>query len=333
MEKITKNRWNDDGYNINTIEEGIPDNLFISRISYEPRTTGVLRKFNKDYKSNIGLFITNEKFEKFSKVEENRTEIINILKCYSFCNQYKILSASIDNPITIIIEIDKIIKNNFKDNQRINITFDITTFPRGELLTILYYLRHLSVIDTIRILYISPNEYGDWLTNGYRYSMIPPFFEGPPSFEKKRALFIITGFEYERAISLIDDLQPSFLILGKPSSEYPEEFDYVGEELIQKLKSTRKISMEPYEINVFDPFQCKETFQNIILEYSQHYDFFVAPMCPKLGLLGIYLAYEEKQNFRIIYPVPLIYNVGDYSTGCRNVYEITLKYNDKTKNL
>ncbi len=325
MEKITVNKWNDKKYTIASIEEGIPDDLFISRISYEPRTIGVLKKLNTNYKADIGLFITNEKFEKFSKVEENKNIIETALNQSSLFNEYKILTSTIDNPITIIMEIDRIIKDNFKDKQKINITFDISTFPRSELLTVIYYLRHLSRINIIRILYVSPIKYGEWLSSGYRYSMIPPFFEGPPTFEKKTALFILTGFEFDRAISLIDEIQPSFLILGRPRPGTSEEFDDVGDFIFNKLKSTRKIDGGIYIIPSNNPFQCRDSFKEIIRENSQNYDFFVAPMGPKLELLGVYLAYEENPNFRIIYPVPLAYNVGNYSLGCRDVYEIILK--------
>ena len=47
-------------------------------------------------------------------------------------------------------------------------------------------------------------------------------------------------------------------------------------------------------------------------------------MGTKLEALGIYLAYKENPNFRIIYPIPLTYNVVNYSHGCRDLYEIFL---------
>jgi hypothetical protein len=331
MEKITVNRWDDMKYKVTTIKEGTPDDLFISCISYEPRTRGIFKKLDKSYKADTGLFITNEQFEKFSKVRENKKEIKNILERRAFFNNLNNLSSSIDNPIKIIIEIDKIIKNRLADKQRITITFDITTFPRGELLTIIYYLRHLTIIDTIRILYISPKRYGDWLSEGYRYSMIPPFFEGPPTFEKKTAILILAGFEYDRVVSLIDDVEPSALILGRPHPGTSKEFRDADEDIITKLKRTRRFTKEIYDIPANDPFLCRDSLKEIIQKNSQSYDFFVVPMGPKIEVLGTYLAYEENPNFRIIYPVPLIYNVVNYSSGCRDVYEVLLKSDEIAK--
>jgi len=331
MEKITANRWDDRKYKVTTIKEGSPDDLYISCISYEPRTIGLFKKLDSGYKADTGLVITNEQFEKFSKVRENKKEINNILERMAFFNNLNTLSSSIDNPIKIIIEIDKIIKNRFADKQKINITFDITTFPRGELLTVIYYLRHLTIIDTIRILYISPKKYGKWLSEGYRYSTIPPFFEGPPTFEKKTALLILAGFEYDRAVSLIDDVEPSALILGRPHPGTSKEFRDADEDIITKLKRTRRFTKEIYDIPANDPFLCRDSVKEIIQKNSQSHDFFVVPMGTKIEVLGTYLAYEENPNFRIIYPVPLIYNVVNYSSGCRDVYEVLLKCDETAK--
>ena len=326
-DNTTVHKWSDSKYKVGTVQEGIPDDLFMSCISYEPRTLGVLKKLAKDYKADSGLFVINEKFERFIKVQENKQAIRDILANSSYFNHSAYLSSSIDNPIKVIIEIDKILKKRFANRQRINITFDITTFPRGQLLTLIYYIRHLSATGSLRILYVSPENYGKWLSEGYKYSMIPPFFEGPPTFEKKTALFILTGFEYDRAVSLIDDLEPVALIIGRPKPGTSDRFRDASELIIKKLRRTRRIFRKIYDMPANDPFLCKDCLEEIMQEHSQSYDFFVSVMGTKLEVLGTYLAYEAREqnpNFRIIYPIPLIYNIGGYSTGCRDIYETIL---------
>jgi len=324
MEKCIVHSWSDNKYKVVTIHESIPDDLYISCISYEPRSLGLLKKLDKNYKAEVGVFIMNERFERFKKVKSNKKEIDRFLEKTSFFNHRNDILASIDNPIKILIEVDKIIKQQFGKKQRINITFDITTFARSELLTLIYYLRHLPTIDTIRIVYVSPIKYGDWLSEGYLYSMVPPFFEGSPTFEKKTALLILAGFEYDRAVSLIEDLEPSALIIGRPHPGTASEFEDFGETIIQKLRRTRKIQTHLYDIPANNPFRCRDFLRNSIQEHLQEYNFFVAPMGTKLEVFGAYLAYEKDQNFRMIYPVTQIYNVGSYSSGCRDVYEVFL---------
>jgi hypothetical protein len=48
----------------------------------------------------------------------------------------------------------------------------------------------------------------------------------------------------------------------------------------------------------------------------------------KLGVVGLYLAYEENPIFRIIYTYTMLYNVEHYSTGCRDIYQVILESNN-----
>ena len=91
--------------------------------------------------------------------------------------EHEYVKSSIDNPIKSIIEIDKILKKCCSGKEKVNITLDTTSFPRSELLTILYYIRHLPILGVLRILYVSPEGYGDWLSEGYSHSIIPPFLK------------------------------------------------------------------------------------------------------------------------------------------------------------
>lgn len=321
MNNLLVNSWSDSEFSINKILDDVPDDIFISCISYEPRTTGILKKLNRDYSAQIGIFIINEEFKKSISIQN---KIETFLNTKNYFERSVSVTSSIDNPIKLIMDIDKLIRDGFPENQNINITLDMTTFPRSELLTILYYLRHHSKVNYIRILYTSPIQYGSWLTEGYRYTSTPSFFEGPITFERKTALIILTGFELTRAISMIDDVEPSYLILGNANPGTAPEFRDKSQEIVNNLKLTRRITTEILDVPANNPYLCKNFISNFIDMNSKDYSFFVAPMGPKLGVLGTYLAYEERQNFRVLYSVPLAYNIQGYSSGCRDIYQILL---------
>jgi hypothetical protein len=320
---IKTNQWKDGNYSISTVVEGKSDDTFISCISYEPRTTATIQKLSQAYKCKQGIFLITEKFEKYSKVQENKKLTLSLLETSGKFESYNFLQTSIENPLKSVIEIDRIIKAKFVNAEKLNITLDFTTFPRGELLTVLYYLRHLSSMGSMRLLYVSPEGYGDWLSEGYTQTIVPPFFEGPSSLDKKMALLLLTGFEKERAIQLIDDIQPATVIIGKPKPGTSDKFMDTSDRIVNQLVSTRKVESKIYEVPANDPFRCQLCIESIINEHT-NYDFLVAIMGSKLEVLGTYLAYEKSKNFRVIYGLPLIYNVGDYSKGCNNVYEIML---------
>jgi hypothetical protein len=322
MNSVRKEDWNNPSTEIRSILDYQSDDLFISCISYEPRTTGVLEILDKNYRARTGMFIVNDRSK---SVHQNISLLKSLIKNKHIFDDISIKEYSIDNPIGIIIKIDEIIKAKFPEKQTVNITLDMTTIPRVQLLSVLYYLRHHPKLNILRILYISPQKYGKWLARGHRYSTIPSFFEGPLIFEKKTALVILTGFESERAISLIDDVEPAKLILVMLMQEASKEFKRLSSKVINQIDVRRNIDKEILTISANDPFYCKNIIIDLINKHSKLYDFFVAPMGTKLEVLGTYLAYEENPNFRIIYPRAFVYNTEGYSEGCKDIYEIILK--------
>jgi hypothetical protein len=321
-EKIDVKRWSDSSYSISTIEPGISDDLFISCVGFEPRTIAVLSRLGKNYNAKSGLFLINDEFSKFHKFANYIAYIHDICKKEEFFNTYEIFGLSFDNPIKIIKKIDDIVEKYLP--QKLNVTMDITTFPRHELLTTLYYLRHSSLLKRLRILYVTPKKYGNWLSRGYKRFMLLPFFQGPSTFHNKVALLVLTGFEKERAISLIDDLEPSAVFLAMAEPGTAPQFQETSRQTVNRIKELRQIYNEIFFISGNDPFKCRDSLIEIMDRCSPEYDFFVAPIGPKLTVLGLYLAYEKKPNFRIVYPFTQTYNIEHYSSGCRNVYEIIL---------
>jgi hypothetical protein len=146
-------------------------------------------------------------------------------------------------------------------------------------------------------------KYGKWLSRGYRHFSLLPFFEGPPTFEKKIALLFLTGFEKERAVSLIDDIEPEavFLALAEPGTD--ATFQSESKKTLKEIKDRSSAQAEVLNIVGNDPFRSKKTLQDLFLKHSREFDFFVAPIGSKPALVGLYLAYEEKPMFRVIYPL------------------------------
>ena len=314
---------------LNPIRNNV-DDIYIACISFEPRSICVLKRIEEGYKCSSGIFIINNKFRKLPNVKSNVEKTIKLVK--NFFSEYAFLYCSIDNPIKALIQLDKIVKNKInskKDGEKLSITIDISSFPRGELLAILYYLRHLGFVQHIRIFYASPLKYGSWLSIGFKKSIVPPFFEGPSTFEKKQtALIILTGFEVDRPVYLIDEIEPSYLLLCSPFPGTSEDFHSYSGEIINIIKTQRKINHNVIKITANDPFKCRNELLPIIKDLSKNYNIYMAILGTKIELLGAYLCYELLENkplFRIIYPLPLMYNVEDYSTGCRDIYQFIIK--------
>ena len=177
------------------------------------------------------------------------------------------------------------------------------------------------------MLYVSPKKYGGWLSKGYRHFSLLPFFEGPAAFDKKIALLILTGFEDERAINLIRDIEPAAIFFGFSEPGTDPHFAQNSLKALEEIRARSSIHTETIKIAGNDPFKCRDTLEDLFQRLSPEYDFFVAPIGPKPGVVGLYLAYERNPSFRIIYPYTMLYNVHNYSTGCRDFYQLVLENN------
>ena len=239
------------------------------------------------------------------------------------------INISINDPLKLIIKLNE--KFQQINKTKINVTLDITSFPRHELLIILYFLRHSPLVKKIRCLYVSPTSYGDWLSQGYQGSILVPFFDGPSTFEKKMALFVLTGFEVDRVNKLVQDTEPSAVFLAQTEPGTAPEFMKKNLSSISEMTALTKNGGNIFKIPGNNPFKCRDRILQLLKDQSEKYDFLVAPIGPKLGVLGLYLAYEECPIFRIIYPLTILYNSENYSKGCREIYEIVLM-NDSIEN-
>jgi hypothetical protein len=116
--------------------------------------------------------------------------------------------------------------------------------------------------------------------------LIPPYYEGPNSFKKPIALIIFTGLELDRVLNLIQEIEPSFLILLNP---FPGTIDIVDKsrDIIEKIKSTQKINT-------------------------------------KIEVFAILLAYLANPSFRVVYSIPMEYDTENYSKGCFEIYEFSI---------
>ena len=133
---------------------------------------------------------------------------------------------------------------------------------------------------------------------------------------------ILTGHETNRAIHLINEIEPSKLYVAQSKPGTAPEFVEKSLQTAQNIVTYRNIDIEIFDLPADNPFESKRILLEIIKKNSDKYDFYIAPIGPKLTVLGLLLAYEEFPYFRVIYPYPEIYNTKNYSTGCRDVFEI-----------
>ncbi len=297
--------------------------LYISCLSFEERSIGFINKAGKDFQISSCLTFINEDVVKDSdSFNKNLQNFEELLKSFKLNN--KTIKTTIENPSKIILEIERTLKkkNQGDSTEGYEILIDITAFPRGQLFTLLFYLFKSTSIKLINIVYTSPIKYSPPLSYGYKGFLIPPYYEGPNSFKKPIALIIFTGLELDRVLNLIQEIEPSFLILLNP---FPGTIDIVDKsrDIIEKILSTQKISTKVFDITSNNPIKCMDEFKDI-LNIFQNHDFYVSVMGPKIEVFAIILAYLANPSFRVVYAIPMEYDTENYSKGCFEIYEFSI---------
>ena len=89
MEQIIQKRYATKSSVIDTIEPGLPDDLFISCIGYEERTLGILNKLNHSYRAKSALILQNEELYNLNRLLTSQMKLMKFQKKVSFFENTK----------------------------------------------------------------------------------------------------------------------------------------------------------------------------------------------------------------------------------------------------
>lgn len=154
-------------------------------------------------------------------------------------------------------------------------------------------------------------------------NLIPKQFGGSSS-EVSTCLIVFAGYEKHRSLGVVDELNPSKLVLvfGRPERK----------ELLWRLKWSRKLH-EPIHgtrptadqiVSTLDPGES-------IRLLNQYYGFLFAdhnialsPICSKMQCVACYLFWERYRDVQLVFPLPVSYLPQRFSEHYRDTFEFTL---------
>ncbi len=212
------------------------------------------------------------------------------------------------------------------------VAIDITTFTRENLLMLLR-IAFLKKDDFEFHLFYTPSDHYSindinkeiWLSKGVKE--IRSVFTYPGDFSplKKFLLIILTGFEYERAQTLIDIYEPTKLILGKASkiNSINAELARINEENFNHLQIMNSGS-DTFEFSCINLEETIHTVKDQISVYRNDYNIVIAPMNNKLSSLAIGLVAIEDSTVQVCYASTNQYNINGYSSPSDYIFHIDL---------
>jgi hypothetical protein len=319
------NKWNYELFKsqggLHPMHDGKPDDLFLVCGSYEERTLAVTQALATSYRSRRAIIYVNRELRETSEsnqVESNLQKLYDELQHHS--DQVARIEGSWQDPRAQLIALrDALIPVATDDpNQAWSITIDCTTFSRECLLTAMALLRARFPNSNIRVAYVSPVKYGEWLSRGYRTVRNVMTFAGIQQSSRPTLLLVLAGFESERTLRLIEEHEPNKVLLG--IGDPPTHEQFLQQNLnYQKLILSRQ-EVQEFRLPVGDIWTCRRQLDELVSPYLKTHNVVIAPMNTKISTLAVYLIAERYPEIQVSYCVPGEYNTKDYSAGVDNIF-------------
>lgn len=305
---------------LRTLRDGLPDDLFLVCSSYEPRALAVVDSFSVEYRARWGLIYVNKEVLEDTKSRDAETNLARLKESLdSHCDSVTQVIGSWRDPLVQMTELRKaLFAQATEPPSPTVITLDTTTFNREALLTSVALLRSRFPSSTIRALYTSPVQHGEWLSQGFRCVRNVMSFAGIQQPSLPTVLVVLSGFEPERTIKLIEEHEPSKVLLGigdPPTNQAFLERNVNEQKLILARQEVERFVFPANGIR-----QCWDTLEELLKPYWGNFNVVLAPMSTKLSTLAVFLTARRHPDLQVTYCVPGDYNSEDYSRGISGVF-------------
>jgi hypothetical protein len=154
-------------------------------------------------------------------------------------------------------------------------------------------------------------------------NLIPKHFAGASS-AVSTCLIVFAGYEKHRSVGVVDELNPSRLVLvyGKPP----------GNELKWRLQWSRKLHEQLHEnrqcasemVSTLNPLDSLSLLNSYYGYLFDDHNIAVSPICSKMQCVACYLFWERYPDVQLVFPLPVTYLPKSFSKRHRYTFRFTL---------
>jgi hypothetical protein len=234
---------------------------------------------------------------------ENNVQFLSDL----FGAQCRVLPVSYCNPTQIIVQTKQLDDVN-------SLFIDTSAFTRENLFAFLWARKFgVDRFPNIVFGYTAPDEYGDWLSSDYGRAHNIVGFGGTAESSAKRHLICCVGYESDRALAVIEALEPSKVTLVFGSTPTRQEFLARNKDVVTEVLGNSNFDVR--EIDVKNPKKCLSDLKEIKSASGTGVSVHIAPFNTKLSCLSVFALWLEDHSIRVWNALPNIYNIHNYSSG------------------
>lgn len=154
-------------------------------------------------------------------------------------------------------------------------------------------------------------------------NLIPKTFGGS-STAVSTCLIVFAGYEKHRSIGVVDELNPSRLVLvfGQPARTQLQWRTSWSRKLHEGLQDARPTSSEI--VSTLDPLESLRLLNLYYAYLFADHNIAVSPICSKMQCVACYLFWERYRDVQLVFPIPVTYLPYRFSVGHRHTFEFVL---------
>lgn len=207
------------------------------------------------------------------------------------------------------------------------VAIDITGFTKESLAMLLYIARYrLADPSKLCVYYHRAAAYGaspskGWLSRGIKDVRSIVGFGGHVRVSGDTHLFILPGFETDRARNIIDAVEPDMISIGVPLVSSGRDHDAGGfsnpheEPLLEFVREIQNvyanIGLSQFDFSALDPIRTRDSIMAAVA--GEENNVVVACLNSKVSTVGACLAAICNPMIQMLYAQPISYNIECYS--------------------
>lgn len=293
-----------------------PENvdLFILNAGFEERSISVIKNLEKSFSQHVLICQIDQSGEK-TKPQIIETELAK-------SNALHEVELDTESPIEIADSLMLAIKQiSIADEKPAKVAIDITCFTHEILLILLEVVRISFSNCELSLFYTQAESYDTdnpathkKLSFGVREIRSILGYSGIKTPSKTTHLILLAGFEIERALSIIENVEPNTVSIGYgddtsiDTSVQSINFE-AASEIIKRSGYGDRI--DEFSFPPFDFVGTKKALECIV--ESSDKNIVVVPMNTKISTIGAALLVEKHPKVQLIYGLAEAYNTSDYS--------------------
>lgn len=301
---------------------------FISKVKLKESTYVILIGFENDIVSN------DETYQKYYSLINSYVSSANIFKSSIIQDNPRLFSTSLSEALMTIPR---------KVN---NICIDISGMPTHSICMTFKAVRDFRPNHRQKIIYTSAKEYHPTkeeysklkqrqkegveympssLSKEMSQNLILNCFSGQRTNEGQSCLVLFAGYEVHRSAGVIDNVNPSMLLLlyGKPEGEGLQWRLELSQELHRKFETSRKSGVEVVStLNIQESLDYLDEYYEYLYD---SYDLTIAPVCSKMHAVASYLFWEVYREVQLIFPLPVGYLTEKRAMHVDKTYQMSLQ--------